>query len=346
MRPFFAWLVFCEPFLLIYALCKNPPASTAIKSFWKFILVIAFLQLPLGLWQVLKFGLGDDVQGTFIKMGAGAHVAGAVTAIGSLICFAKVFEAGSSARRYLWLVAGFALLVFPVIADAKQVLVAFLPALVFMTLKSSYMRHSLKVVIVSIAVAILAYNMAIFSSLFHLIGDWDYITRGIVGKIDSVTIIAQKMSDSFYGWFIGLGPGNSVSRVALLSVNGIVKEGSPVSLLGFHLSPITRDIIYLSWKSNQLFASSSVWSGVSSWLGLFGDFGFLGLGLYLSMAWKLWRSFARLSGWDVLATKAAIIMAGVLGAMFSWLEEPGFTLLVALMVGLTLVSNKARRVET
>jgi hypothetical protein len=92
--------------------------------------------------------------------------------------------------------------------------------------------------------------------------------------------------------------------------------------------------------SDWLLGSSSVWSGIASWLALFGDLGFLGLGLYLWMSLILWRHLTAKHRWPVGVAKAVLVMAGLLGVVFSWLEEPGFTLLAALVVGLGLIANE------
>ena len=95
---------------------------------------------------------------------------------------------------------------------------------------------------------------------------------------------------------------------------------------------------YQSW----LFYGSSVWSGISSWLGLFGDLGLIGLGIYLWMSWQLWRNLKGPHKWEASVAKGVLIMVGILGVMYSWLEEPGFTLIAALIVGLGLIAREGR----
>jgi hypothetical protein len=80
-----------------------------------------------------------------------------------------------------------------------------------------------------------------------------------------------------------------------------------------------------------------VWTGISSWTALLGDLGLLGLGLYLWMACTLWHCL-KVRGWQTAVAKSALLMSCLLGIIYSWLEEPAFTLLVALVVGLALTA--------
>ena len=51
LRPVLNWLIFSEPFLIIYAFLRVPSLFGKEKFLWRFALVIAFVQLPLGVWQ-------------------------------------------------------------------------------------------------------------------------------------------------------------------------------------------------------------------------------------------------------------------------------------------------------
>lgn len=333
MRPFFAWIVFCEPFLLIFCLIKEPPPQKIAQRMWFLILALAFLQLPLGVGQLFRYGFGDKVQGTFVNMGAGAHVAAGVVAAGVLICLSKALEKGAAVSKYAAVIFGFVLSIFPLISDAKQVFVAFLLVLAIVLVQSVH-RSFIRAAVIVLLTAATIYIVLSFLPLFRQITNWGLISRGFWGKIQAVEIVTQKMRGSSLHWLFGLGPGNSVSRVALLSAGGLVEKASPVAFLNFHLAPTTRDIIQLAGKSDPLFGLSSIWTGISSWLGLFGDFGITGFIIYIWMGMKLWFHIRRRQDWKAIAATSALLMAAILGALFSWLEEPGFTLAVALMAGL------------
>ena len=338
IRPPLNWLVFLEPFLIIYALVRMPPTPDKQKVLWKLALAISFIQFPLAVWQTITLGLGDYVQGTFVGMGAGHHVAGGIALIGVLICVAKGLSASTFLGRLIWLLGGILLFVVPVLSDAKQNIAAFLPALILLMfmfrIRWKGLLLALPILTLTILVAFSYYKP------LQVVTQLSAISRGISAKAQGFSIIASKLSDTPAGWLFGLGPGNSVSRVALMGIESYVRLDSPVALLGLGAAPTTREIWAMGFLSS-LFIGSSVWSGISSWLGLLGDLGLLGLGLYLWMSWRLWRHLKQCRG-EVAAAKPVLVMAGILGIMYSWLEEPVFTLMTALVVGLGIIASKER----
>ena len=165
------------------------------------------------------------------------------------------------------------------------------------------------------------------------------ISRGIFNKISGLKLIVDAASDKPWAWLFGLGPGNSISRVALMSIYSM--PDSPVNLLGLSSAPTTTKIFEL-FLFDRTFGRSSAWSGISSWSGIFGDLGLVGIGLYLWMGYVLWRNLKAGHGWKSAAAKSILIMACLLGISYSWLEEPGFTLTSALAVSLGLIDGKQK----
>jgi hypothetical protein len=103
------------------------------------------------------------------------------------------------------------------------------------------------------------------------------------------------------------------------------------------MAPVTSDLL-LKTKNNWMYASSSAWSGISSWLGLLGDLGIAGVALYLWIVFRLWSASAGSGGWQVGVARGSMLMAGLLGGLYSWLEEPGYTLVAATVIGLALIA--------
>jgi hypothetical protein len=343
LRPFFNWLVLLEPFLIIYALVRVPLPPARERFLWKLALAIPFAQFPLALWQAFPKGIGDHVQGTFVGMGAGHHVAGAVALTGTLVCAARGLSSTSLGQRLAWLVAGVLLLIVPILADAKQNIAAFLPA--FILLMSMFVRGRKTGLIVALAIFVLALLTAsTYYPSLQVIGDPTKITDARSAKEQSLVAIARQLSATPGGWLFGVGPGNSVSRVALMGMEPYLNLDSPVALLGLSAAPLTREI----WGMDTVRGAtgrSSVMKGWYSWAGLFGDLGLVGLGLYLWMASQLWLHLKTYRRWETAAARAALVMAGALGMMFNWLEEPGFTLMVALIVGLALIARENQHVS-
>ena len=339
LRPPLNWLVFLEPFLIVYALVRTPPPVDKQKLLWNLALAIPIVQFPLALWQGLTGGWGDTVQGTFVGMGAGHHVAGGVALIGSLICVARGLSAAAFKGRLAWLLGGALLFVVPILSDAKQNIAAFLPALMLLMIifRIPWTRLVMALPILTLVV-LLAFS---YYLPLQAVTSLTTINRGILAKKQGFSIIASKLSDNPGGWLFGLGPGNSISRVALMGLEAYGKSDSPIALLGWSAAPTTREIWAMGYQS-WLFYGSSVWSGISSWLGLFGDLGLIGLGIYLWMSWQLWRNLKGPHKWEASVAKGVLIMVGILGVMYSWLEEPGFTLIAALIVGLGLIAREGR----
>ncbi len=340
LRPFLDWLVFCEPFLIIYAIVNMPPERRGVAVLKGLAMGIFFGQLPLMYFQAFTLGLSDPVRGFFIGMGAGAHVAGAVCLVGALVCCARVLAADQMRTRLLWLLGGGALFLATILADAKQVIIPFLPALVLVLIVSMRFRLGRVLAFLPLLAAGILGAFSLYRPL-QIALDWTLISRGVLGKAEAFAVIAEKLSLSWTRWIVGLGPGNSISRVALMGLEAFVKRDSPVALLNLGPAAVTKELWTMT-TSNWLFSASSVWSGISSWLGLIGDLGLAGLGLFAWTYGKVWLSVRTRHGWEAGAARAVLLMTVLLGFLYSWLEEPGFTLTTALVVGLGLAANDGK----
>jgi hypothetical protein len=338
LRPWLDWLVFAEPFLIIFAVSAVPSEPRGRRALWGLVLAICVLQLPLAVYQLLSLGPADFVQGLFIGMGAGAHVAGGVSLLGSLLCLARALSGTRLGARSVWLLGSAVFFAVAVMADAKQVIVVFLPALtlmLFALLRLHWTRVALMLPVVGIAVlGAFSYYRPLQMAL-----DWGLISHGVLGKVQAFGVIASRFSTDAGGWLFGLGPGNSVSRLALMGLEGYIKSSSPVRLLGLAPSRTTVELWNLS-SQNWLFASSSVWSLASSWLGLLGDLGLVGLGTYGWLLWRIWRGLQPAGNWQVHVARAVLLMCVLLGFLYSWLEEPGFMVPAALLIGQGLLHGR------
>ena len=340
IRPLLDWLVICEPFLLIHAILAQPPDPRSLRALWGLSLAFPFIQLPLAVYQALTLGLGDPVQGLFVGMVAGSHVTGAVALLGSLLCMARAAIASKAKARPLWLVGVAVLFIVAVLADAKQVIVAFFPAMALLLLGHLRLHWTRTIMALAVLAGVILGAFSYYRPLQAAL-DWAFISRGLFGKLQAFGVIASRLSSKAGGWIFGLGPGNSVSRVALMGMEGYIKPNSPVRLLGLNAAKTTLELWNLTY-SNWQSAASSVWTSISSWLGLLGDLGLAGCALYLWMTWRLWRSLNSDAGWQSRLARAVLLMSMLLGFTYSWLEEPCFMLPAALIVGLGLASGRLR----
>jgi hypothetical protein len=336
LRPFLDWLVFAEPLLVIYAIMLMPQVPARAGFLWALALGLLFAQLPLAVYQGTRFGFSDPVQGIFIGLGSGAHVAGAVSLVGSLACTARGLSKRKPAAVVAWLTGAVALFSVAYIADAKQVIMAWIPALLLLLAASTRQRATWVLAGLPILVVVLLAFLEPPSALQRAF-DWNLISQGAAGKLNAFSVIAERLSSSWVEWLIGLGPGNSVSRVATMGLDAFVKHDSPVYLLGLGPAATTVELWNLT-ASNPLYASSSVWSFVSSWLGLLGDLGLAGMAAYLASVAAVWARLRGRVGWEPAAARSAQQMMILLAFLYSWLEEPGYTVMAALVIGLGCLS--------
>jgi hypothetical protein len=307
---------------------------------WNLILGIALLQVPLGVWQWLHKGRNPDfVQGTFVASGTGAHVAGGVALLGALVAICKGSTLGDFRGKAFLFSIAVPLFGLSVLADAKQAIFCFLPG-VFLAILCSTRVSPLKLILPALFTALVFYAAFTFYTPLRQIEDRGLISAGVDQKLNGLSAITSKLSNHPYGWLFGLGPGNTVSRVALLTPDIDLSDKSVVALLGLKTSPITLELVRTT-RSSYL-STSSAFSSIGSWFGLLGDLGCLGVLAYLWMVQSLWAGLSRGRSWHSASAKGGIIMAGLLGGVYVWLEEPGFTLILALISGLAIASNLNR----
>jgi hypothetical protein len=337
-RPILNWLVFCEPFLVLFTILKSDLTPGLYRASWRLVLGIALVQFPVGIWQAFNVGLSDDLQGTFVGQGAGAHVAGAVCLLGVLICATRGTTNRSFRGKWVWFVMAAALFSIPLLADANQAIVAGILGLGMALITCTAISPARLVLPATVMACVVYIGYSLYTPL-QRISNSELMHDGLEGKIAGMNAVFSGMWHSPMGGLFGVGPGNSVSRVALLTSEADVKQGSPVGLLGLRTAPVTSAVLSIT-ASNYLWKSSSVWSAVSSWLGLFGDLGPLGLAIYLWMILQLWCGIGGRRDWESSVSKGAILMAGFLGGIYSWLEEPGYTLMIGLIIGLTIQKSR------
>lgn len=337
LRPVLNWLVLMEPFLLLYVLLATPATTRTTALLWKLLLAMCFVQVPLGAWQFIAVSHGnpDLIQGSFIGSGTGAHVAGAVTMLGVVILLSRGAATNIPHVKTVCFAAAVPLIALAVIADAKQSIYCFIPALLFAVVVIKRVRP-LTVILPVLFLALLLYTAFHFYQPLQKIEQRNLVSDGVQGKTSALVKIVSAMYRVPAGLLLGLGPGNTVSRVALMTPAAQLDATSSISALGLKTAPLTRELLDVS-SHNWLWKSSSVWTPECSWFGLLGDLGFVGVAVYIWMLWVAWKIAGHPGGWLSSAAKGSLIALVMLGGVYTWLEEPAFTLLVAMLIGLTLM---------
>lgn len=330
LQPIMSWLLYAEPFILVYAMARSISPGTR-PHFVKLAFFTVYIQVPLAIWQFYENGYGDFVQGTMMGQGAGAHIVGALTLLGLITIIGLVLS-----RRVnpFALFLGVPLLIVPILADAKQTIIAFIFSIITIVVLLKNVKLT-RFVIVLTMIAVLIGSAFLLYLPLQMALDYELVAGGLLGKIISFRIIALAQLNTYYQLALGLGPGNSVSRTALASQEGYVQSVS-LGSFGLSSSAATQEIFF-NTENDWLYSGSSVWGGISSFLGLFGDLGLLGLFVYLWILSVLWKALGKSASEYAIGSKGILVMAVVLGMIYSWLEMPEFMIswAVFITIGLT-----------
>lgn len=315
-RPLLSWVTLVEPFIFFGLVAAMPVESK--RELRRVALYIAIAQLPLALMQFATHGVGDDVQGTLIGQGAGHHIMGAICAAsGWVILWAN----GKRTASYIAL--AIALLFIGVLADAKQVYGALIAGmLVVGAIQFRHVGPSL------IAPAVVMIAVVFVSSHFYApmarVVDTNMGEQLFGNKADQIAEVSSAMGLGHT--LTGLGAGNGLSRTALSSVPGY---GSvPTLIVGNDPAPIA-DTALANYDAGNV---SSAASPFSSWLGIYSDLGILGIATYFGLAFIVVRQLRTAPEDHRRVSYTLLAFAAVLGYVFTWLEEPAFTVFIAVLM--------------
>jgi hypothetical protein len=336
LRAALLWPILVEPILIILTIWHLCAAGQASHSFRRLGVALVLVQLPIALAQAAATGLGDSVQGTLIGSGAGHHVLGAMGLIAALVALASIV---SGERRVLSLtgavvVAGF---ILAVLTDMKQGIAVFFIAAAFVLVVGLNQRFRSKGMgrarrMNRLAVGMLpglAISTILIINLFVILAEepWRF-NAPLEAKAAAVETISAEMNQNPMAYLIGLGPGTTATRIAWLS--GPNAPESSLQGLGLEPTPIALELS-TAWASNPRWEASSVSSPFSTWIGVYGDLGLLGLGALLVLWWLPWKAAGRSpSG---LGAKAVIVFTLLLGLVFNWMEEPTLMIIAAVFIG-------------
>lgn len=331
------FLLFTEPFMLILSIVSIPMSPKRVESFRSWILGFGFANLLFALAQkfVLKWDTcrcspggwvdSDAIKGVFINQGSG-HVVGASVSV-SLAAYYFV----TAKKRPIWLrsLVVFASFVHLVFADAKQVIVTLVVGLAILSL---FKMQDIKKVIVyftgilifGIVFAWAIQNIEALSAFNTWIRPEIYGPEGEATKLKFVGI--KTIIDYFHSqlnWLLGLGPGHTVDRLGGWMLRDYSDLLTP---LGATQSP-TSQAVWRATAASWLGDQSSMFSPFWGWVAIWGDLGFLGLGAYLYLCSLTW-------GFGDDLSKFLMLTVLVHGFIFTQMQEPGYMLFIAALIGL------------
>lgn len=332
------FLLLAEPFILLVAMVYTPLSLSSLAELRGWIVKLTCFHIFLALAQKVLLDVGvlhatkmsvfaDNIQGVFYLSGSG-HVVGASVSISFGIYYLLNKEKAPLWLRVFILSAAFLQVL---VADAKQVLLVCLVSagiLILVNVKDikKTLQYLLAASLFSSAFLWCMQNLAIFRAFNTWIRPEIYGPKGeaTVLKTVSFRIITAHQTSPFDG-FLGLGPGHTVGRLGGWMLDSYWDLLGP---LGATVRPVSKEVwdaVYSSW----LGPSSSMFSPFFGWIAIWGDLGFLGLGAYLYLASIVWR---RLCIDDF--SKFLVLNVLVNGFIFTQMEEPGYMLSVASLIGL------------
>ena len=326
-----------EPFIFLLAIVWVPMSVKSVNRLRSWLIgsatinfLLAAAQKPLidlGYIQAGEFNGTDGCGGVFFVSGAGNYVSASVSAAVALYIISrqKLFP--------LWtrLAAGLAAFWQLLFSDSKQLLLAYLAAwLLLIALSLKDIGKTIRL-LGSATVFILVFLWCIENvEVFKPFTAWARPELyGINGLAWYAKFYGVRLIYSNYGlpldWLFGLGPGHTISRLGAWFLRDYWSLLGP---LGATTHPISEQVMAFT-KTNWLVYSSSLFNPIFGWAGIWGDLGIFGLGAYLYIDYLVWRYCGFIDG-----IKITMLAVFVMGFIFTQMEEPGYMLSIASLVGL------------
>jgi hypothetical protein len=347
----FDFLVLGEPFLLLLAIVCIPVSQARIGQMRSWVIWSCFANMVLAIVQKPLIDAGklsaggldgtDGMAGVFFVSGAGNYVSTTVSLYFAFYFFTYVKTAPLWIR--LATIAGAVLQLQ--MSDSKQVLFAFIIAWILLVLTKVKNVGKTVIYIVAIALVVFAFlwaienvNLPFFDAFRNYFGK-----EGAYGPDGAATLIKTapfRLIPAHYhsplNWLFGLGPGHTVGRLG----GWLIKENWDIlGPLGATIHPVSGEI----WKavySNWIAMESTMFSPFFGWAGIWGDLGFLGLGVYFYLAFLVLHHLCKDD-----YTKFLLFSVAGFGLIFTQMEEPGFMLFTAMVVGLRWHEYRCKQQE-
>ena len=341
-----SFMMLGEPFMFLLAIICIPMSTKSMTRIKRWLLwsalinfVLAAVQKPLidsGKLYASNFNGTDGCGGVFFISGAGNYVSASVSVAVALYFFTneKTFP--------LWMRIGAIIAAFwqIIFSDSKQLLLAYLIAWALLILLNSQdFAKTIKLLIASIIFgygfiwciqnlkAFAAFTAWARPELYEPDGDAWY------AKFYAVRSILSHYQSPL-DWLFGLGPGHTVSRLGTWFLRDywaiLGSLGATTSLIGQE----AMEFMGSFW----LCYSSTLFSPIFGWAGIWGDLGMLGLAAYLFLSFLTWQHFALDD-----SLKVTLVAVIILGFIFTQMEEPGFMLAIAFILGLSWQKQRLQK---
>ena len=331
-----SFMMLGEPFILLLAFSCIPltfKSFNKIRNFlyWSVFInfVLAAAQKPLiDAGRINAGGLNgtDGCGGVFFVSGAGNYVSATVS-----FTFALCFFQQKTVPLWTRVAVALAALWHLLFSDSKQLILAYGVAwLLLIIINSKDIVKTLKFIMAILLVGFigmwLAQNVEAFSAYTAWARPELYGSDGLAwyAKFYSTRLIVSHF-ESPLNWLVGLGPGHTVSRLGAWFLRDYAAILGPLGSTTTSIGQESMDFVAGFW----LTSGSSLFSPIFGWAGIWGDLGLLGLGAYLYLGHLVWKYFCLN---DTL--KLMMLSIFVIGCIFTQMEEPGYMISIAFLLGL------------
>ncbi len=334
-----SYLMWTEPFLLILAIVAIPMSPAVFDRFRQWILGFAFSNVGFSLIQkfILRWdtchcspggwGDGDAIKGVFINQGSG-HVVSASVCASIGIYFYITAKDRPMWQRILVLLAGLSNIIW---SQANQVVVVMAGGFALLSLVNmkdvvKALSYAIGITVFGFGFAWAIYNVPALDTFQTWIRPELYGPDGEATNLKLSGIrIAIAHFHSPLNWWLGLGPGHTVDRLGGWMLRDFSDLLAP---LGSTRSPVSTEV----WSfvgSSWLGGGSSFFAPFFGWAAIWGDVGWLGLVAYLAVCWITWT---RICPDDI--SKYLMLTVAINGFIFTQMQEPGYMIFIASLIGL------------
>lgn len=312
-------IMYNEPIVLFLVLVNLPFKLKTINTFTNIMYILIGLQIILGIVQVPLFittGDSEQIIGTFPGNG---EQYGTIMLLGIFLLLAlTVVDPKYKFRNYSLAIISMVLII---LVDNKASWIGIAASLLYMTSRllgtARSIRYRLNIMGIGIALFCIAYGVAKESSTFAKINNTvDVLSKGKmfeIGKLSAYKDVLQAFSDHTHMVLFGSGLGSFYSRSSFqfydygqylnsanihrryLNKEQIIAEKAAKlkraksNSMGGIITKSSRDPFYAQYydgyKEFHFIGSGQVDNPFSSYNGLLGETGFLGIFLYLAIYW-------------------------------------------------------------
>lgn len=342
------FMLLAEPFVFLVSIIYLPLSLPKFTKFKKWLLTffwihlfLVFIQkyiLKTDTWEWVGMEGADRIQGVFFISGAG-HVVGCSVSLTFALYYLLEAKKSPLWLRILILIAAIWNII---IADGKQVLFVFIIAMALLLLvRLNDITTALKYLVIGVILGWILWWCVENLEAFAAFNTW--IRPEIYGSDGEATLLKTSVFriipthyDSILNWFFGLGPGHTVGRLGGWILPDYAGLLAP---LGSTIHPVSKEV----WKAvgnSWLGSQSSMFSPLFGWAGIWGDLGLIGLGAYLYLCFIVWKYICKND-----LSKFFLLTVLIFGLIFSQLEEPGYMLSVACIIGIQYQERLISRTE-